>query len=494
MSTWAVCLLGWLYVYSIPDSFSATAKVYVDTNSALMRYLDKLAVNTNMLSKVEMVTRAMLSRPQLERVARETDLHLRAASQSQLDTIVDRLMDDVEIVNDERREPNLYEIRYSDVEPAIARGVVAALLDIFVEDSLGEDREGSRNAQEFLRVEKEKVASELRESELRLAQFKKDNVGRLPEQGADYYQRLQSEMTLLEKTQSDIRLATRKRDTIHEQMRGNASIADLADSVDADLKVRLPEYEKRLEELQLKYTDLHPDVIAVKSTIEQLKQRQADRMEEIRSVAGIGVGPATDNPLYQSLQVDLSQIDVELAALEETESSQRRKVAKLTELIDVLPEVEAELKRLTRDYGAKQVRYEELLRRLEVAELTEAAGQSENIKFRIIEPPRLPARPSAPNRQLLLAGMLFLGLAGGAVAGFAGNHLSPVIQTVSEIRALVDVPVLGQVSQVETSGAASARRAQLGLFAISIVSLLLTFGLVFSFADAGSQMLRLALT
>ena len=77
---WLVCLIGWFAVYTYPDSYESAATVYVDTNSALRPLLDQMTVDTDVLSRVELVTIAMLGRPQLEKVARETDLHLRAAS------------------------------------------------------------------------------------------------------------------------------------------------------------------------------------------------------------------------------------------------------------------------------------------------------------------------------------------------------------------------------------------------------------------------------
>ena len=82
-AAWMISLIGWFVVYTLPDSFESEATVYVDTTSALKPLLDKLTVGTDVRSRVELVTTEMQGRPLLEKVARETDLHLRAESSSE---------------------------------------------------------------------------------------------------------------------------------------------------------------------------------------------------------------------------------------------------------------------------------------------------------------------------------------------------------------------------------------------------------------------------
>src|SRR5690348_5460866 len=77
---WIVSVIGWLVVSAMPDMYQASANVYVDTRTILKPLLDKLTVQTDVDSQLRLVRQAMLGRPQLERVARETDLDLRAAT------------------------------------------------------------------------------------------------------------------------------------------------------------------------------------------------------------------------------------------------------------------------------------------------------------------------------------------------------------------------------------------------------------------------------
>src|SRR5262245_13232018 len=88
---WAVCIFGWCYVFAMPDVYEGTAKVYVDTRTVLGPLLEKLTVRPDVNSQLALVRQAMLGRPQLERVARETDLDLLAATPQARAALIDEL-------------------------------------------------------------------------------------------------------------------------------------------------------------------------------------------------------------------------------------------------------------------------------------------------------------------------------------------------------------------------------------------------------------------
>ena len=78
LTAWGVCVVGWLFVFTLPDIYEAEAQVYVDADSRLADVMSDVGVTPEVSSRVFVVRQAMLGRPQLERVARETDLDLRA--------------------------------------------------------------------------------------------------------------------------------------------------------------------------------------------------------------------------------------------------------------------------------------------------------------------------------------------------------------------------------------------------------------------------------
>src|SRR5262245_36255807 len=169
---WVVALAGWSYVLLMPDIFEARARVYVDTDTVLKPLLNGLAVDTNVQNRVGMMSRVLLSRPNMERVARETDLYLRAPNAQAFTAMVENLPMAISLDGNSRE--NIYTIKYADAEPAMAQRVVQTLLDTFVEDTLGVKRADSDTAQSFLQEQIREYETRLRDAEDRLAQFKKE--------------------------------------------------------------------------------------------------------------------------------------------------------------------------------------------------------------------------------------------------------------------------------------------------------------------------------
>ena len=85
------------------------------------------------------------------------------------------------------------------------------------------------------------------------------------------------------------------------------------------------------------------------------------------TLAGMGA-----NPVYQQIQLQMNQADVEIASLRSELGVRQQKIAQLRSMLDTAPEVEAEFARLNRDYDVIKARYNELVNRLDRAEISEA--------------------------------------------------------------------------------------------------------------------------
>ena len=488
LAAWLICIGGWLFVYALPDSYESEAMVLIDTTSDLGPLLQTLTVNTDVLTRVEMVRVMLLGRRQLQRVARETDLYLRARTDLEADELILGLRSRITISSD-RRQANVYQIRYSDSEPAMARAVVNTLLGNFIDDTLGANREGNQNAQNFLRNEINELEVELTSAEQQLADFKRTNIGKMPGREGDYFERLQTEMEDLETTRSHLRQANRRRSTLRDQLTGGAELsASNGSTPQSEIDQRITENERNLDYLQLRYTELHPDVIAVKATLEQLREQKQEQLDQLLESDGVGI--VSDNPVIQNIQIELANVNVGIATLLEMESTHVSKIDELQEMVDVLPQIEAGLARLNRDYDVKLAQYRSLLQRLEVAELSQAAELSENVKFQIIDPPRLPTEPAAPGRPILLVLVLLLGLGAGGVVAFMGNMLNPVFSESKLLRQTIGLPVLGTILNIDTIEERLRKKIQIRSFG-SVLALLFVSGiLVIWFHDPGSNLVR----
>jgi len=112
---WAVALLGWASVYMLKDIYESRTQVYVDAESVLAPLLRGLAVQPDVMGQVEMMQTLMLSRPNLERVARETDLFLDAKTPEQQAAVISGLQSKITL--EQARRSNNFAIRYNDSDP-----------------------------------------------------------------------------------------------------------------------------------------------------------------------------------------------------------------------------------------------------------------------------------------------------------------------------------------------------------------------------------------
>jgi len=491
--TWLIAIAGWIVVAMIPDQFESRTQVYVDTESLLKPLLKDIAVQRDVMSQVAMMQAVMLSRPNLEKVARETDLFLDAPTRLEQERVIDNLADRVVLTSSASRlgrgradQGGTFSVSFADRNPAVAHRVVQSLLDTFMEDSLGMKRSDSGVAQRFLQAQLSEYERKLVEAEARLAEFKKSNVGLMPGGQGDYYQRLDSSMRQLDELKTRYRQIQERRNELQRQIDGEVPTFGLTGPVSGDpIDGQIAAYQGRIDQLLVQYTDKHPEVVALKATIERLKAEKEQGAKVSPSLAPPGSDATADdliarsldmNPVYQNMKISLSQADAELAELRGQLAAQEQAVANLRGKVDAIPEVEAELLRLTRDYEVNKKQYDELLQRLESARISEQADQStEDVKFRVIEPPVVPLTPSGPKRGLLSALVLVVALAAGLALAFVLQQVRPVFSTRDALRQVTGLPVVGAVTAAVVHSFVPWYRRQTALVGGALLALLAVF-------------------
>lgn len=480
IAAWFLCLLGWILVMLIPGRYDTATRVYVDTTSVLRPLLEGLAVAPRTASEVEMVKRVLLARPRLERVIDETPLKLRAGTDLERASLLNELASSVRITGDP--QSHLYTIVYGDHEPTVSYEVVQNLLDAFLGQTAGENRSDAESAQKFLEAQLAEYEKRLSDSERKLAAFKKHNVGFMPDDRGGYFERLQREMQEVDRLQAERTVALNKRRELRAKLLGGEGEATGPSSVETSADTQIAEARVRLQNLLLQYTDEHPDVVALRETIVALEAQRTQEIEALRSnsVALGSSRSATSSIVVQNLQIALNEAELTIAAADSQLAGHRAKIAELNGMMNVLPEVEAELARLTRDYGSNQTQYQQLLQRLDSARLTDEADRNEDLKIKVIEPPVLPVFPASPKRGLLVLAVLFGGL--GAAGGIAWllAQLRPVFSNLRELKKALNLPVLGSVSQQVEEGNSGIRNwLSLGGYAAAVSALVLLCAILF---------------
>jgi polysaccharide chain length determinant protein (PEP-CTERM system associated) len=481
---WVVALLGWFVVAKLPDTYEARATVYVDTDSMLRPLLRGMTVEFDVGEKLGLMARQLLSRANLDKVARQALVEGRPLSDSEVNDLIGLLERQIHLgqthaVRPSRpAPPDLYTIHFRDSDPERAERVVSALLNTFVQDTIGDTRARSDMAQRFLDDQISDYERRLVEAETRLQQYRREHIDMLPEQGASYYQRLQTARQNLEQVQLQMREAEYRRNELTRQLEGTpagqrAVGADGA-PVQTPTEQRLLTQQQRLDELLLRYTEEHPDVAETRRSIEELERQRDAELELVRS--GAASAGTTTNPLHQQLQLSLGEVEAELAALRVRRDEFRSRESDLQRQIETLPEIEAEMQRLNRNYEIYREQYNAMVTRRESARISEDVEQTgEDVKFRVIDPPRVPTRPIAPPRLLLTAGVLMAAAGAGLGLALLLSQLAPAVYGRRMLREISGLPVFGAVSRTWTPQTRRRRYLEISAFLFAGGALLPVF-------------------
>ncbi len=497
---WVVAAIGVVVVWRIPDQYEAAARIYVDTDSILKPLMSGLAVQPNVDQQISMLSRTLISRPNIEKLIRMADLDLKASSKSDQEALTEKLMKGIEIRT--AGGANLYAMAYRDNEPDKAKRVVQSMVSIFVESGLGASRKDTDSAKTFLAEQIKTFEAKLEEAETRLKEFRLRNIGAQGADGKDAAGRIAEISGQLEAAKLQLREAENARDAAKQQLaaeRGQGGATSTTQSLlqESALSVATPELDSRIEGhkrnldgLLQRYTEQHPDVQSTRRLIKDLEAQKKKEVVELRKAAMLtaSAGPSTANSSLaaQELGRMLAGSEVQVAALRARVGEYASRYAAARESLKVAPQIEAEAAQLNRDYAITKKNYEDLVARRQSAvmsgELDVASGVAE---FRLIDPPRVAPKPVSPNRLLLLPVALLAALAAGLGMAFAASQLRPTFSDADQLRLTTGLPLLGVVTMLTTETDRRRQRGSLfrfvaasgglvGLFIAGIVAMTLT--------------------
>lgn len=507
-----IAIVGWLLIFAMPDRYEAEARVFVDTRTALKPVVEGLTLGQDVDAQLNLVRQSLLAGPQLRKIAEESGvLSPTVTSPIQqarvLDNLAGRIKVTVRSANERQTDQqagSIYGISYQDDSRDRALRVTEILLNTLIEKTLGGKRQGSETAQKFLENQIREYEHRLRDAEDRLAEFKKRNIGLMPTEQGGYFAQLQAEIDAAKKAENDLKIVASKRAELARQLRGEAVIgaagntAVLGSGITAgsDTVTRIKETQAKLDELLLRFTDKHPDVVATRETIAELeKRRQAEiaslRRGDANAVATSGAGT---NPVVQAIQLQLNQADVEIASLNGTIAQHRAKAAELRQRLDTAPQVEAEFAALNRDYDVNKQQYTLLLANYEKARLGEQADNAGSVRFEVVQPPDAGFAPAFPRRTLFIAGVFLIACALGAGLAYLLHLLRPVVGSARSLAAFTGLPVLGVVSSAFPGRIhASLRRSALQ-FAAGVACLIASCGVALALNWSGFRLAASAAT
>ena len=460
---WGVCLVGWVVVATIPNTYESRARLLVDINnilpdaSGVSPYADR--------RQIDEIRQTLTSARNLEKVAITTGLVPAGSTERDRTDAVAMLQKSIRVVP---QQDNIFELvsaisvsGLSDAENAkLASGVVDSLITVFRDEQLRGGRASSRQGIRFLDSQLAERQTALREAEARRAAFEAQNIGVIPGAGGGAGFRIDTARSELAQVEAQIAAAQGALSAAQSQLAATPSsitVPGLASAGGGVARQQLAGAQAELSAMRARgLTDAHPDVIALRSQIGSLQAQAA------REPTGGTAASTTQNPAYAQLVAMRAERAATLSALQQRRGQLQAEVAAATARQLQAPGATAEYERLNSDYTVLKDQYDRLLAQREQLKLRgDVETETDTVRVELIDPPSRPRSPVSPNRPLLLTLVLLAGLGAGIAAAFFATQVQSTYATADRLARASGLPVLGSITEVLTPARSLLRRRKL---------------------------------
>lgn len=457
---WGVCLLGWMALALIPNTYESQARMFVQLDDMLA---DQIGIGADSRKQdIERMRQTLVSATNLEKIIRSTRIGDTVTTPRQMEREIESLAKDIKLVGDDK---NVFTITVtsgrsdlSDGENAqLAQDITLRLIDIARETNLGGSRGEMRETIEFLDQQLAERQRQLEDAEQRRLAFEAENP-ELIGGAAAISSRLASTRSELRSVESDLAAAQSALAAIEGQLAGTPRT--LLSAGAGGPRAALAQAEANLAALRGRgLTDSHPDVAALERQIAALRPQANGPNAD----AG-----GTPNPAWSSLQAMKVERQSNVMALNSRAAALRSEIAAISANQATEPAASAEAQRISRDYEVLRKQYDELLADREELRLRgQVETERSSVKFDVVDPPSIPRVPSAPHRPLLLLAVLILGAGAGAGTAFALGKINGTFATAGKLEQTFELPVIGTISETLTDVARALRKRKSKQFAMA---------------------------
>ncbi len=459
--------VGWAVVWGaswvLPPRYLSTTLILVEQPTMPKDYV-KPNVNDDLQDRMQSITQQILSRIGLVHIIEQFNLYSAPHSQASAEQKVEVMRKDIgiELVRDARNQITAFNVSYSSGNPRTAQQVTSELTNLFINENLEVRQQQSEGTTQFLEGRLETARKTLADQEEKIREFKGQHPGELPTQVGSNLQILAGLQSQLQNDEDALNTAKQQRvylETLVNQYRSLQGSSKSGSSTPVGLPALDQELDKlkaQLADLSSHYTDRHPDVRKLKEQIAktekmrdqiaaQLKTKAAEASDPNGVTPEAGEMSDPSSPTMQ-LQGQLQANRIEIASRERAVADLKGKIVDYQARLNQEPMREQQLADLTRGYEQSKANYDELLKKKNdsaMATSMELLQQGE--RFRIIDPPSLPAKPDFPNR-LKFCGMgLAIGLALGVVVAGAFEMMDDRIYDEKDLQKLLPVAVISEI-------------------------------------------------
>ncbi|HEX3741018.1 MAG TPA: hypothetical protein VHV29_15060 [Terriglobales bacterium] len=497
--------LGWLMIWGsswfLAPRYKSSTLILVEQQAMPKDYVTP-NVSDDLQGRLQTITQQILSRTRLLHII--DSLHLYSGTKGNEEEKVERMRKDISIdlVRDAANQVTAFNVSFSSGEPYTAQQATSELTNLFINENLEARQQESEGTTKFLVDQLEDARKSLANQEEKVREFKSQHIGELPGQLGTNLQILSGLQGQLQTESDSINTAKQQHaylQTLIDQYRTLQSSPKTADGAPVGLPAldqELENLKSQLADLSSRYTDRHPDVRKLKEQIAKTEKMRMQIVAEIkaRNATKKDAGPAQSpddqlsasgvpSPMAQ-IQSQLQSNELEISNREHALTDLKNKIADYQARLNQEPMREQQLADLTRGYDQSKATYDDLLKKKnESAMATSMELLQQGERFRIIDPPSLPAKPDFPNRLKFCGIGLAVGLALGAGVVAAFEMLDDRLYSETEIHEMIPVAVISEIPMIVTLAdeRSSKRKIWLGWATAAAVVLSILVGSALSY-------------
>ena len=440
--------LGYLLCFVLPKEYASQTVILVEQPAVPTSYVTDISTG-DLKQRLTTLQEQILSRSRLEGMITKFGLYPKERAQhASMETLVDRLRKKIVVTpvkpmaeSNSTQLPGFI-IKVTDRDPALAQKLCNEVAVVFMQENQRVKHEQASGTTVFLDKRVEDAKAKLDDQDAKLAAFKGRYSGSLPDEQ-------QANLNVLAGLNTQLDAATQALNRAQQDKSFAESVLtqQLASQSgeNPSAQKQLADMQSQLASLLAKDTEDHPDVIRMRQSIADLKQKMASSQ-----AASPATGPTVDTPEIQQLRAQVHQYD---AVMKEKTAQQRdvqRQIALDQGRLQLSPNVEEQYKILTRDYQTALDLYNGLLKkRSESAMVSDMNHQAESAEFRILDAANLPEGPSFPNPLYFSLGGLAAGLALGLGIIALREVRDKTLRTEEDVEFFLQLPTLANIPSVE---------------------------------------------
>ncbi|MCC7202277.1 MAG: hypothetical protein IT393_06440 [Nitrospirae bacterium] len=441
----------------IPKIYRSSTLILIERQMIPEFYVTP-TVDNDIASRLNTITQQVMSRTRLESIINEFGLYSRVKDKLTNEEIVELMRKSItlDVRSGSRGQGSSFAISYIGSEPETVMHVTNRLASLFIEENLKVREQQVEGTTNFLENELQNLKNSLEIQEMQMKTFKEKYMGELPSQleaNLRTLDRLQMERQMTNET---LRVAEDRKITIESQLSeiGAAQVsrgaAATGTAPNDPMRIRLAQLQSELSQLSSTYTEKYPDIVRVKSEIDEIESMIRTGKGRETTGSGAGRNPiVSDDPRYLTLSSQLADVNAEVKTLKEKQLELSRNITLFQARVERIPQREQQISALMRDYENTRQNYQNLLTKRLDARLAESLEKKQKgEQFRILDPASLPIKPFKPNVMMIVFAGLAGGIGGGVGLALLLEYIDASFRKPDDVYTAIGIPVLASVPRI----------------------------------------------